>query len=273
MDDVSKREFLQVLHGYYVSHGRHDLPWRQAEPDGTFDPYRILVSEIMLQQTQVARVIPKFHDFSRQFPSVDALADAPLGDVLVAWQGLGYNRRAKFLWQAAQMVVRDFGGQLPRDQESLEMLPGVGHNTAGAIMAYAFNESAVFVETNIRTVYIHHFFRDESGVADAEILPLLEQTLDAQKPRVFYWALMDYGSFLKQTVGNLSRASTAYARQSKFHGSLRQLRGKALRELAASAKTEQELLGALDDERATDVLSSLEREGLVRRAAGRYRFP
>lgn len=265
--------FLQTVREYYAAHGRHDLPWRVPEADGSFDPYRILVSELMLQQTQVPRVMPKFREFILRYPTFHALADAPLGDVLIAWQGLGYNRRAKFLWQASRIIVGEHGGVLPRDQVALEKLPGIGHNTAGAILAYAYNLPTVFIETNIRTVYIHHFFKDRLGVGDAEILPLVEATLDQANPREFYWQLMDYGTFLKQTVGNLSRASKSYAKQSRFHGSLRQLRGKALRQLVHGWQSREVLLQALADERAEDVLAALLNEGMIEQTNGGYRLP
>lgn len=295
----TRQAFIDKVLNYYAEHGRHDLPWRLPEADGSFDPYKILVSELMLQQTQVPRVIPKFHDFSRQFPSVKTLASAPLGDVLIAWQGLGYNRRAKFLWQAAQKIVQDFAGVLPNDQAALESLPGVGANTAGAVRAYAFNEPTIFIETNVRTVYIHHFFHDQADVPDNAIRDLLEQTLlelgkraAPVRPRgeagsipagatgkteglsrMFYWALMDYGTYLKQTVGNASRASKHYAKQSKFSGSLRQIRGQVLRLLSGGAMAEAALLAALHDDRAPAVLNDLVNEGLVREQAGRYRLP
>jgi A/G-specific adenine glycosylase len=268
-----QRRFLAVLNGYYQQHGRNGLPWRLPEPDGSFDAYKILVSELMLQQTQVPRVVPMFQTFLQQFPTFQALAGASLGDVLKAWQGLGYNRRAKFLWQAAQMVVRDFAGTLPRDQKSLEQLPGVGPNTAGAIRAYAYNEPALFIETNIRTVYIHHFFKGQSSVPDAGVRDLLAMTLDRSNPRQFYWAMMDYGSYLKQAVGNLSRVSKSYAKQSKFDGSLRQVRGRVLRLLANSPMSKAELLAAVNDQRTEAVLHSLLDEGLIAHGAGRYQLP
>ncbi|HVU59879.1 MAG TPA: hypothetical protein VHC98_03515 [Candidatus Saccharimonadales bacterium] len=267
-------QFRAVVYAYYRDHGRHDLLWRLPGADGSFDPYTILVSEIMLQQTQVPRVIPKFTTFLQQFPTADALAAAPLGEVLVAWQGLGYNRRAKFLWQAAHMVAGQFGGVFPHTAKELMRLPGVGANTAGAVLAYAHNVPALFVETNIRTVYIHHFFQDQTAVPDAAILELVAQTIDRHNPREFYWALMDYGTYLKQTVGNLSRAGKGYATQSKFEGSLRQLRGKALRLLAAGPQREDALLEALGDVRGAAVVERLAAEGLIRRLGdGTYDLP
>ncbi|HEU4966989.1 MAG TPA: hypothetical protein VFT53_05965 [Candidatus Saccharimonadales bacterium] len=282
------KDFIQTLRDYYRSHGRHDLPWRSPEADGSFDPYKILVSEIMLQQTQVSRVLPKYEAFIRELPTVQALAATPLGIVLVAWQGLGYNRRAKYLWQAAQMVMGDFGGVFPCARQTLTKLPGVGNNTAGAVMAYAYNKPAAFVETNIRTVYIHHFFHDQTGVADKDILALVAETLEAWMreehdnntsgggpglSRTFYWALMDYGTYLKQTVGNKSRASMSYAKQSKFTGSVRQLRGKVLRVLAAGPLGEAALVKLLSDERTHTVLAALTDEGMVRRHSGLVELP
>jgi len=255
--------FQQEVWEYYAAHGRHDLPWRVPEADGTFDPYKILVSELMLQQTQVARVIPKYEQFLKQFPTVHDLAHAPLGDVLIAWQGLGYNRRAKFLWQAARMVVEDLNGQFPTIQKDLEKLPGVGRNTAGAISAYAYNQPVTFVETNIRTVFIHHFFQDQSSVPDKEILQVVTQTLPAENPREWYWGIMDWGVYLKQTHGNVSRHSKSYVKQSRFSGSKRQIRGRVLRLLGQRSHNFFELDACIADLRLKDVLHDLEREGMV----------
>ncbi|MDB5184937.1 MAG: mutY [Candidatus Saccharibacteria bacterium] len=267
---MDTRDFQQIVYDYYHDEGRHDLPWRQAGPDGKFDPYRIMVSEIMLQQTQVGRVIPKFAVFLTAFPTVQALAAAPLGDVLAQWSGLGYNRRAKFLHQTAQRVVTDYNGVFPSTQADLTALPGIGVNTAGAIMAYAHNVAVVFIETNIRTVYIHHFFGDETAVPEPAIRQLVAETLDQQQPRDWYWALMDYGSFLKRSVGNLSRSSAAYHPQSKFEGSRRQVRGKVIRQLTASAATFDELQASISDERLEVVLAELVAEALIRRDGSRY---
>ena len=273
MDEVVLENFAATVTDYYRRHGRHDLPWRLPEPDGAFDPYKILVSEIMLQQTQVPRVLPKFTSFLERFPSVAALAGASLKDVLIAWQGLGYNRRAKYLWQAAQLLTSDFGGTFPRTLQELTRLPGVGANTAGAILVYAFNLPAVFIETNIRAVYIYHFFKGQTDVPDKVILALLTRTLDRHDPREFYWSLMDYGTYLKQTVGNPNRASAGYTRQSKFAGSARQLRGKVLQLLAHRAMAKRELVTMLTDERLAAVLRDLEAEGMVSRCGDTYDLP
>lgn len=255
-------KFQSMLNEFYAEQGRHELPWR-----ATTDPYKIMVSELMLQQTQVPRVTPKYEEFLAKFPDVETLAAAPLGDVLRAWQGLGYNRRAKFLWQAAQAVkTREI---FPDTLENLVALPGVGKNTAGAILAYAFNEPAIFVETNVRTVYIHHFFNDQDGVDDKQIVELIRQTLTGQ-PRIFYWSLMDYGSYLKQTVGNKNNQSRHYARQSPFEGSRRQVRGAILRSLSARGYRHSELLLKINDPRTSEVLLELAREGFISKSGTVY---
>lgn len=241
------------------------MPWRDQPT-----PYFVLVSEIMLQQTQVPRVLEKFAIFTERFPTLQALAAASLGEVLAAWSGLGYNRRAKYLWQAAQQVMQGYAGQLPASREALLGLPGVGPNTAGAIVAYAYNQPAVFVETNIRTVVLHHFFAGSAAVADAQIAAVVAQTLDQQNPRQWYWALMDYGTHLKrQTRGQLERAQ-AYRRQSRFAGSRRQLRGQIVRLLIGRALPRQELAALVADERLGEVLASLQRDGLIRLTAGTW---
>lgn len=259
-------DFREVVWDYFRTH-RRDMPWRDDPL-----PYHVLVSELMLQQTQVSRVLPKYQEFMARFASIQDLAAAPLADVLSTWSGLGYNRRAKFLHAAAQKVVSDFGGKLPESREELVGLPGIGPNTAGAILAYAFNQPVVFIETNIRTVLFHHFFADRSDVADRELLPILQQACDLEHPREWYWALMDYGTYLKQTAGGKISQSKHYARQSKFEGSRRQVRGRVLRELTSGARSVVELVELLADERAQSVIDDLHREGLIEQEAGLIRL-
>lgn len=268
LSDSQRAAFLETLWAYYAAAGRGSLPWRLPDTDGSFDPYKIMVSELMLQQTQVTRVIPKYEAFLQSFPTAKALADSSLGEVLRAWQGLGYNRRAKFLWQTAQIV--DNLNHFPHTLEELVKLPGIGKNTAGAILAYAFNQPTLFVETNVRTVYIHHFFAERMEVSDKDILDLLGQTLDHEHSREFYWALMDYGSHLKATVGNPNKASKHYTKQSTFHGSRRQIRGQVLRLLGDGAKTATELEQVIPDERLAGVLAELIAEQLIVQKHKRY---
>lgn len=268
LSEQQRAEFLETLWNCYAKHGRTSLPWRQPEPGGEFDPYKIMVSELMLQQTQVARVIPKYHSFLERFPDAATLAGAEQGDVLRMWQGLGYNRRAKFLWLAAQQVQAL--GAFPNSPAELVKLPGVGINTAGAIAAYAYNQPVVFVETNVRTVYIHHFLANQSDITDTDIIYLLQQTLDAEQPRDFYWALMDYGSYLKSTIGNPNKAGKHYAKQSSFHGSRRQVRGQVVRLLGARSYSLADLQAVIPDGRLNEVLQALIAEGLVRQQGSMF---
>jgi A/G-specific adenine glycosylase len=207
----------------------------------------------MLQQTQTHRVVPKFEAFIKKFPTLESLAKAPLSEVLKLWQGLGYNRRALMLHRAANTAVRLHSGVLPATYEELLKLPGIGPYTAGAVMSFAYNKPTVMIETNIRSALIHEFFLSprrslsEDGprakkIHDNELLPLLEKAVPKDNPREFYQALMDYGAFIKQKFPNPSRRSTHHAKQSKFEGSRRQLRGKVLKLLLAeSALTVQQL--------------------------------
>ncbi len=234
------------------------MPWR----DDT-RPYYVLVSEMMLQQTQVTRVIPKFNEFIGTFPSEQHLADASLSEVLKAWQGLGYNRRAKFLHDAATVIARE--GAFPDNQGGLLALPGAGINTAGAIRAYSYNQPALFIETNIRTVYIHHFFNDQFDVHDAQIKEKLAETIDHENPREFYWALMDYGSYLKaQGIRNIA-SSKHYKKQPPLKGSVREVRGYILRELSRSdGETLLKLREGYErDDRFEKAIQGLENEGLI----------
>ena len=218
----------------------------------------------MLQQTQVDRVIPKFQDFIAAFPTVTSLASASLGEVLRLWSGLGYNRRAKFLHEAAKQAVAEFDAKIPASFEDLVRLPGVGPNTAGAILAYSFNQPVVFIETNIRTVYFHHFFEDQEAVSDAELRAIAAETLDREHPREWYWALMDYGAFLKkQGVGRIQK-SQHYKKQSPLKGSVREVRGLILKELAMQDLDKVALQARLpQDERFDTALDALMSEKMI----------
>ena len=243
-----------------------DMPWRRDTRG-----YYVLVSELMLQQTQVSRVIPKFEQFIAAFPDESTLANAELADVLKLWQGLGYNRRAKFLLSAARMIATDLGGRFPDTEPDLLRLPGVGKNTAGAILAYTFNQPSIFIETNIRTVLIHHLFADQDEVADVEIRLALEATLDREHPREFYWAMMDYGAHLKAQGIRTNARSKHYKKQSKLEGSVRQVRGQIVAALTQhGAQTEDQLREYLRaDERFEPALRGLVKDELVVAASRR----
>lgn len=256
---------IKALKSHYKKEGRAHLPWRK-----TRDPYRILVSELMLQQTQVDRVIPYYTAFLKRFPTVRALSRAPLSEVLRAWQGLGYNRRAKFLHEAAKAVAsrRAF----PRTAEALEELPGVGHYTARAVATFAFNERVSLIETNVRTVLFHHLILPH-GIKDKNLLPLVEELLKRSRmePRDFYAAMMDYGSSLKRSGVRLNHQSANYRKQSKFKGSARELRGAILRELLQHRATLSALVHRIprNKEEVSRELARLVAEGLVS-LHGRY---
>ncbi len=217
--------FRGVIYQHYRDH-RRDLPWRR-----THNPYHILVSEIMLQQTQVERVVGKYAEFLDTFPDLETLARAPWPLVLGVWQGLGYNRRALALKRLAQAVMETWGGRLPESDQYLRTLPGIGPATAGALLAFARGRPVVFIETNIRRVFLHFFFAGQERVPDREVLPLVAQTLDRTRVREWYYALMDYGASLKKTGPNPNRHSAHYARQSPFAGSHREVRSLILKTL------------------------------------------
>lgn len=270
MNNSNENAFKSVVLDYYTAYGRHDLPWRIPDKNGLFDPYKILVSEIMLQQTQVNRVIEKFNTFMQLFPTVDDLAKAPLADVLVAWSGLGYYRRAKFLHQAAHCILNEFSGKIPELQTELVRLPGVGVNTAGAIIAYSYDKPVVFIETNIRTVFLHHFFNKQANVSDVALLPLIERSVPAEGVREWYWALMDYGSYLKTSVENPSRKSKHHTKQSTFSGSRRQARGQVLRMLVQGSATFDDIAMQVEHPELQTILEDLVREGMISVAGATY---
>jgi A/G-specific adenine glycosylase len=268
-DEGRVADFRRAVLSHYAREGR-DLPWRA--PCGE---YGILVSEIMLQQTQVARVLGKWGPFIERFPGFAELADAPLAEVLKEWIGLGYNRRAKALHECARIVARDHGGALPRGADALEELPGIGRYTARAISCFAHGEPEVFIETNIRAAVIHSFFPGSELVRDSEIEEVLELALDREDPKTWYYALMDYGATLKALIANPGRRAAAYRPQSPFKGSAREARGAALRELAIRSPASAPLLAersGISYERMLLALESLVSEGFVTEDGGGYRL-
>lgn len=230
MSNSNLDQFYHFILSWYHQYGRHHLPWRQH-----YQPYQVWVSEIMLQQTQVDRVQPKFTQFLNIFPTLDALASATPAEVVVAWQGLGYNRRALNLLKGAQFVQAHLGGEIPEATQDLLNIPGIGPYTASAIQAFAFNQPAVVIETNIRTVLIYHFFAGQNQVSDQDLSKLL-QNIQLHQPRVFYSGMMDYGAYLKKVFPNPSRRSKHHTKQSSFKGSLRQVRGSILKILSSNKR-------------------------------------
>ena len=216
--------------------------------------YRILVSEVMLQQTQVERVIPFYAEFVKRFPTAKKLAAAPLSRVLGCWQGLGYNRRAKLLQRAA----RELAARNIRSIPELEALPGVGPYTARAVAAFAWNTDSVFVETNIRTAVIHHFFPKKKKVSDADIERVLTRILPRGKARKWYGALMDYGAYLKRSGISHNARSDKYLKQSTFSGSLREARGVILRAFTRGITSRARLVRLLGPSRKAQMQKALQ---------------
>ncbi len=301
------KKFQKTVWDYYHANRRHELPWRKNTK-----PYNVYVSEIMLQQTQVDRVVDFFNKWMKEFPTVKALAEAKQSDVLRLWKGLGYNSRAIRMKRSAEIIMQRFKGKFPQTYEDILSLPGIGPYTAGAISAFAYNQPVSMIETNIRRVYLHHFFSESQskhtrplrvapslkeravsvetelqseqtlsfregrhevrgvfGVHDRELLKLIEKTVDKENPREWYWALMDYGSYLGKSIPNPNKKSRHYTKQSKFEGSNREIRGKILEILLEKKKLlieklEEKLESLSDDkDRIETIVSGLEREGFL----------
>lgn len=264
MKITKEQEFIQLVWNYYYQYKR-PMPWR----DNT-NPYWVVVSEIMLQQTQVARVLEKFPVFIDQFPNFKILAEANLLEVLQAWQGLGYNRRGKYLWQIAQKIMQEYDGVLPDNPDILVNFPGIGKATAASIIAFAYNKPTIFIETNIRRVYIHHFFSETENIPDNDLLPLIEKTVSKDNPREWYYALMDYGTYLKTQISNPNRKSKHYTRQSIFEGSNRQIRSQIIKLLLQGPKTLSEIQDIILDARVKDNIISLLKEELIKKDKNYY---
>ena len=252
--------FRSIVFHYYLQHNR-DFSWRSE-----ITPFRVLVSELMLQQTQTSRVAEKFDPFIERFPDFQHLAQAPFAEVLKFWKGLGYNRRAKYLHDIATIVADEYNKVLPDDPNILVTFPGIGPATAASICVFAFNAPLSFIETNVRTVFIHFFFQGKTEVDDRDIMALVEETLDRERPREWYYGLMDYGVMLKKSVGNLNRRSKHYSLQSPFEGSDRQLRGRILQLLLDRHMVDEEEIAGLLSEpagRVARLLSALCDEGII----------
>jgi A/G-specific adenine glycosylase len=257
--------FQKCVLSYFKKSGR-EFPWRN-----TTDPYEILVSEVMLQQTQTERVVVKYAEFLKVFPTWKALSEATPVDVVKVWMGLGYYRRAFNLHKAAQSVCRDYGGKPPRNAEGLKNLPGVGPYTAAAVAAFAFGEPAPMIETNIRTVYLYTFYPQAQDVSDKEILVKVDETLYRKDPRIWFYALMDLGVELKKHTKGINHRSKHHVKQSKFQGSLRQVRAAVLRAIAEAGHIRRADLSRIlsyDSDKIEAALMALESEGLIGRVRG-----
>jgi A/G-specific adenine glycosylase len=263
-------EFRDTIYAYYEKEGRV-FPWRK-----NIKPWAVLVSEFMLQQTQTDRVVQYWNRWMELWPKPENLAAAPMETVLREWSGLGYNRRAKYLLSCAEIITKEYRGRVPKTPPELRKLPGIGDYCSGAIACFGYNYPAVFIETNIRAAVIHFFFQDHGVVSDGEIYPVLEEALDRENPRRWYYALMDYGAALKKVTVNPNRKSAHYATQSRFEGSFRQKRGAVIRFLAFNGPASAELLSRKTGIEAGDiyrVVDSLEKDLMVAESEGIYRIP
>ena len=254
------RRFRDIIYAYYGEYGR-SFPWRE-----TREPYRILISEVMLQQTQTERVLPKYLRFLSLWPDFEALSKATLFEVYAVWQGLGYNRRAKALLDIAAAVQGEYGGKLPDGEAELLKLPMIGPATAAGVMAFAYEKPVVYLETNIRRVYLHFFFDTREDVRDTEIIQIASAALDRAEPREWHYALMDYGVFLKGARPGLNRRSSHHSVQPAFEGSNRQVRGAILRFLSRYPGSGVDTIVnglSMEKARVEASLAGLEEEGML----------
>jgi len=274
MDRRPTKASLQSFKREILSHyklNKRAMPWR----DNT-SPYYVVVSEIMLQQTQVDRVRTKFASFIKRFPDWKTLVQASNHQALSEWSGLGYNRRGLYLKRIAEIVAKNGEGCL-KTKESLLELPGIGPNTAGSILAFAFNIPITFIETNVRSVFIHFFFKDsKKKISDSKIMPLIEQTMDTKEPREWYYALMDYGSYLKRSQPNPSRKSAHHIKQKPFKGSNRELRSNILKMLmnkgSSAFSVEKRFKSEWSAAQIRKSLTDLEKEGFLKKGGRVYQI-
>ena len=213
------QEFQKKVFSFYQKNKR-DLPWRK-----TTDPYKILLSELMLQQTQVNRVILFYEKWITRWTTIDALASATRSEVLQAWMGLGYNSRAINLHKTAQKIVTEFDRDVLEAMKQYEEIPGVGRYTSQAVQIFSTNADFVTVDTNIRRIFIKEFNLPEK-VSDKELWKLAEKCLPIGKSRDWHNALMDYGALHLTSKKTGIKPKT---QQSRFEGSDRQLRARVLR--------------------------------------------
>lgn len=256
---------------WYKKNKRDALPWRftTARP---VSAYEILVSEIMLQQTQVPRVLDKFPKFIAAFPASQHLARTPLNKVLREWQGMGYNRRGLYLKQCAEEIIKKFDGVIPSDPLLLQTLPGIGPYTAGAVSCFAFNKPTVFLDTNIRKFFIHYFFAKRNThrkISDSEILPIAERLLYKKNPRLWNYALMDYGALVLSRKPELLLRAKSYHKQSPFLGSNRFFRSQIVQYLLKHRHATFAELQKISPRDIALLIASFCKEGLIEEVAPR----
>lgn len=270
MNAYQSQILRRKIRGWYHRHAPR-LPWRE-----TTDPYHIFISEVMLQQTQISRVLIKYPEFIKTFSTIQSLARAPLSCILSAWHGMGYNRRALYLKRAAETIVKEHKSCVPKIEQELRALPGIGPYSARAVLCFAYGICKPFVETNIRRTIIHECFPDQQKVSDADILTVLKELQPRANTRAWYYALMDYGRDALRRIPNPNRSSKQYAKQSKFEGSPRYIRAKIISYLLENKKTtaeelhaslrKNEYLSRLSQRAVKNALAGLEKEKLIRKS-------
>lgn len=265
---ISKKDiekFQQTVFHFYQEHKRN-LPWRK-----TADPYNILVSEFMLQQTQVSRVIKYYNKWIKKWPTIQKLAAEKYKNVLRAWVGLGYNRRAMYLHNTANIIVDEFNGDVLSAVKHYERLPGIGLYTSKAIRIFADNEDIATVDTNIRRIFINEFNLDES-ISEKALFKIAQQSLPKGKSREWHNALMDYGAlYLTSRKTGIKPKTT----QSSFQGSDRQIRGQIIRKLLQENQSKYQLEQQLniDSSRITPILDKMLKEKTISKTKNQYHVP
>jgi len=260
------KAFQDFIYSFY-NRKKRDFPFRE-----NITPYKVVVSEIMLQQTQTNRVAEKFVEFIKKFPDFKSLAQASIEELLSTWQGLGYNRRAIALKKIAERIMSEFNGNVPKDLNLLTSLPQIGHNTASSILSFAYNIPTYFIETNIRRVYIYFFFSGKSQIDDKEIMEIVKISVDKNNPRDWYYALMDFGTMLKKKHPELNKRSAHYRKQSKFDGSTRQVRGKILKLLLEKPLSTKKIVNKInyEEKKVLEILNTLKKEGFIQKEQEKF---
>jgi A/G-specific adenine glycosylase len=268
--------FQATIFDWWKTH-RRDLPWRN-----TNDPYKILVSEIMLQQTQVSRGLPKYLEFIETFPTVTDLAHASPSKVLKLWKGMGYNRRALYLQESAKKILTDFAGKFPQTEEELLSLPGLGIYTARAVLVFAYRQDMAMVDTNIRQIITHFFFHDEKQ-SEKVIQEVADKLVPKGKSWDWHQALMDYGAIAminaKLQMLHKRRKLKKINPVVPFKETNRYFRGRIMDLLREKEYEEKELIGILcstygkDEQFYIGLLKTLENEGLAVYKTGYWKLP
>jgi len=258
MDTISSEKINQIQHeilSFYADHKR-DLPWRS-----TTDPYKILLSEFMLQQTQVKRVIDYYIKWIKQWPTILDLSIAPFQDVLSEWIGLGYNRRAQYLHESLKIIVETYDGDVLSAMHDYQKLPGIGNYTARAVRIFAGNDDIATIDTNIRRIFIH-LFHLPTTISDHTLADIAEKCMPRGKSCIWHNALMDYGALKLTSRKTGIKPKTT---QSRFNGSDRQIRGKILRMLLKGPNTYQEFQSTfqIGPSRLNKILSKMKQDQMI----------